>query len=192
MTPLEAVELAKDFGMLTSKEVYGIRFLALIQPENAICLNVGAGTGTSALAFLEARPELSKTFWTIDVNVETPFGGLKNEKNAFEKYKRQTPNQILHDSNTVDYPLYMNMPDVKFDYVFIDGNHARESVLADFYNVYQHCKYGTTIAFHDYGRDNDKTCVGVKPAIDEIVAKTGSSVVLHIDTLYAIMVRAIA
>lgn len=188
MKQLDAIDLCNAFGMLSKKEVYAIRFLALIQPDNALCLNIGAGTGTSSLAFIEARPDLAKSFWTIDINVETPFGGLQNEINSFDKYNHQLPNQILHDSNTVDYPAYMQMKNPTFDYVFIDGNHSYESLNADFNNIYKYVKYGTIVAFHDYDH-KDLNCLLVKKAVDEIVKRTHSTPILHVDYLYAIMIK---
>lgn len=188
MEPLDSIDLCRAFGMLTEKEVLAIRFLASIQPDTALCLNIGAGTGTSSLAFLEERPDLTNNFWTIDLNVETPFGGLQNERNAFDKYERKRPNQILHNSNTVSYPLYMNKVKPVFDYVFIDGDHSYDSVLADFENIYQYCGYGTIVAFHDYDNPDNNTKL-VKKAVDEIVKRTESQPILHIDRLYAIMIK---
>lgn len=189
MEQLEAIELAKAFGLLTAEEVHGIRFLAALIPDGALCMNIGAGTGTSALAFIEARPELAKNFWTIDIEVETPFGGLQNEKNSFAKTRFQLPNHILHDSNTVDYPTYMNIEKPVFDYVFIDGNHSFQSCTNDFYNIFKFCKSGTIVAFHDYGRSYDKNTVMVKPAVDAIIEKTGAEIILHIGTLLAIRLK---
>ena len=180
----EAVRLADAFHYLTKNEVYAIRFFALIQPDNAVCVNIGAGTGTSALAFLEARPDLTYSFWTVDISMEHPHGGLANEQNAFRTAKMSTPNQILHDSNTVDYRVYMNKDNPQIDYLFIDADHSYEGCMADFDNAYPFLKKGSVVGFHDYGSPN---WPDVRIAVKDIMEKTGARKLLHIDTIFGIM-----
>lgn len=182
---LKALELSNAFGFIFKNEVHALRFLASLMPDNALCLNIGAGTGTSTMAFLEARPDLTKTFWSIDIEGGVnPLGGLGNERYALENAGMMVPNQIVHDSHSVDYPLYMNMAHPSFDYVFIDGDHTYEGCMADFDNVHPFCHGGTIVAFHDY---DSVHWHDVHTCVQDIIKKTGARTLLHIDTVYAII-----
>lgn len=119
--------------------------------RNPIVANIGAGSGTSGILFLECRPDLY--LFTIDIeNKDSPFGSLFSERKAFEKYKlldcgRYT--QIIGDSKKVG----LVFPEQFFDLVFVDGDHSYEGCSGDITSWLPRVKKGGFMAFHDYTRD---------------------------------------
>jgi len=95
-----AYDIAKAFGYLTQDEVTGLKKLAKMLPENPVVVNIGAGTGTSAIAVMEDRPDLHMI--TIDISKGGPLGGLENERNAIENHASLDTDgrygQVLADS----------------------------------------------------------------------------------------------
>lgn len=138
-----AKDCGSAFGYLRQSEIYALAALACILPDNPKVVNIGAGTGTSGLAFMQARDDLE--LYTIEINESEPTGGLQNERNAFEKaglLGQKRHHQILGDSRKVKWehgPV---------DMVFIDGDKAYHLDIA----VWRpRIKEGGVIAFHDYG-----------------------------------------
>lgn len=143
----KALEQANAFGYLKTDEVLLLQKYAKEIPEDGICVNIGAGFGTSSLSVLEVRPDLKDTFYTIDVrNDDNPFGGLLNERNAFKKSDMEHGNQIHGDSKEV--------ADVwehgKVDFLIIDGDHTEEGCRGDILKWEQHLRDGAIVFVHDY------------------------------------------
>lgn len=176
----EAHKLSDAFGMLFTEEVDALIEIAHLLPENAVCVNFGAGTGTSALAILEQRPDLAATFTTIDISEGGPYGGLQNEKNAFANANLPV-NHVLLLSSSVE--AGHNWTE-KLDYCFIDGDHSYKGCKSDIEAWLPHMKKGGIIAFHDYERD---VWPDVKIAVDE--AMNGNEVVVHAKTLIAFRIK---
>lgn len=58
-----------------------------------------------------------------------------------------------------------------FDFVFLDGNHSYDAVVADIAAWWPKVKAGGILAGHDYVRNPDKNVVGVIPAVREFMAR---------------------
>jgi len=138
--------LVDTFHFLHESEAELLQKLAELVPENGICVNIGAGVGTSALAVLEKRPDLTDTFFTIDIRSEgNPFGGLENERNAFDKAEMEYPNQIFGDSKEV-----VKGWDDDIDFLIVDGDHSYDGAKADIVEWGKFVKSGGIILVHDY------------------------------------------
>ena len=148
MADPQAYKLADWIGYLTRPEIDLMIILAQSLPANPVVINIGAGVGTSGMAFMEARQDL--TLYTIDVNDhDNPYGGLMNERNAFEwsgflGAKRH--HQIHDDSKKVGKRWRRGAVDC----VFIDGDHTDEGVIGDIENWKPRIKDGGIMIFHDY------------------------------------------
>ena len=81
MSKATAESLCDAFGYLKIAEVAFIKKLTAGLPANPVVVNIGAGSGTSGLAFVEKRDDL--ILYTIDFRASSPLGGLENERNAF-------------------------------------------------------------------------------------------------------------
>lgn len=148
MTEPQAYKLADWIGYLTRPEIDLMMEIARSLPDNPVVVNIGAGAGTSGMTFMESRPDLK--LFTIDVNNhDNPYGGLMNERNAFEWSgfagdKRHT--QIHNDSKKVGKTWRRGAVDC----VFVDGDHTDAGVVGDIEAWKKHVKPGGVMIFHDY------------------------------------------
>lgn len=158
-------ELVDAFGYLFQEEAELLQMHAELIPENGVCVNIGAGAGTSSLAVLEKRPDLTETFYTIDISQSgTPLGSLEGERNAFDKAGLPYPKQIQGDSKGVGNTWGLG----KVDFLIIDGDHSREGIRGDIASWEPHLKKNSIVFVHDYDALNWKE---VKPAVDELMLK---------------------
>lgn len=147
MLTKSAQDLVNAFHYIFQEEAELLQKYAEDIPSSGICVNIGAGTGTSAVCVLEKRPDLTKTFYTVDVNNhDNPFGGLLNERNAFDKYGMKYPNQIHGDSKEIG----KSWKNRKVDFLIIDGDHSVEGISGDILNWEKNLKAGAIIFIHDY------------------------------------------
>ena len=141
---LTANELRDRFGFLRAGEPDLLMQLARRLPEYPVIVNIGAGAGTSALAFLEAR--LDARVITVDVQ-EAGVGSLEGEENALREagcWDDPRYAQVLGDSAQAGASWKEPV-----DMVFVDGDHSYSSVVRDIDAWLPHIKPGGIIAFHD-------------------------------------------
>lgn len=154
--------LAKAFGYLSYPEVLGLKAIGMMLPKGAVCVNLGAGSGTSSLAICEDRDDLIETFHTVDISQGGAYGGLDNETNAFLSADiLKTPIQHLADSvvlsKTWTEPI---------TYLFIDDDHEEGHLREEIENWFPKLAPDCIVAFHDYG---SPVWPGVKSAVDDLV-----------------------
>lgn len=133
---------------LTHDEVDLLHALARSLPKNAHIINIGAGNGTSGLAFMEARDDLRVT--TIDIQLESsPFGCLEGEQAVFKSagfWGDPRHTQIHGDSKDVGKAWDGGTVDL----VFVDGGHQEWEARGDITIWLQHITPGGIMAVHDY------------------------------------------
>lgn len=112
-------------------------------------LEIGSYQGGSALAASQR-----------DCFMTLVDAGLFNKGNIEENLKGKNYRLLIGDSKTVDFY------DRKYDLIFIDGDHSKKGVIADWNNTKNLIKKGCCIAFDDYG--DTKYCPEVKEAVDSI------------------------
>lgn len=169
------MHLSQLWGFLRPVEAMFLLAVARTLPSDARIVNIGAGVGTSGMAFREAVGKDAQ-IWTIDCSQESPIGGLMNERNAFdgEGYGHLYPTQICGDSQNVG--RYWENGDV--DVVFVDGEHSSSAVRGDIEQWTPHLKPGGFIFFHDY---NITMWWEVVNTVDEMLADW--EIVATVDTL---------
>jgi predicted O-methyltransferase YrrM len=157
-----AMGVANSFSYMYQYEVLAMMVMVRSLPDKAVVVNIGVGAGTSALAMLEARPDLAPTTYSIDIrDDDNPYGGLLNERNAFAEHMPGIlPVQIKGDSSEVGR-LWDKGP---IDLLFIDADHTTEGVTKDIEAWYSHVTPGGIIIFHDYDHG---FWPSVKPVADE-------------------------
>lgn len=144
-----AETLAKAFGYLTIKEVRALKTLAAAcKGLKPIAINVGAGSGTSSLAFREGNDALE--IYTVDISPGGPYGGLENERQIFEDAGLRVPHQILSDSGDAAKIWGNGKPSL----IFIDDGHDAADIIRDIESWFPHLRDFGFIAFHDYGSNN--------------------------------------
>lgn len=148
MTIRNADECRTAFKYLLDGEVELLHNLARSLRQGAQIINIGAGAGTSALAFLEARGDLQVT--TVDKQMEpSPLGGLGSEAVVVKEsgYWGQLRYRQIHgDSKEVGQ--YWSEGYV--DLVFIDGDHSYEGCRGDIEAWRPHVRAGGYIVLHDF------------------------------------------
>ena len=151
---LLSYSLARGMGFLKEEEVDFLKSLARDLAPDSIVVIIGSGPGTATLAIAEECPHVH--IFSIDIK---PAPGetihLKEEKLS------HLVTQILGDSKEVGRTW--NEP---IDFLFVDGCHLYESVVADIETWTPHLKDGAIVAFHDYGTEHDMW-LRVKKAVDE-------------------------
>jgi precorrin-6B methylase 2 len=152
MSDLTALELAKAFGYLYENEVHYLKELANMLDMNPTIINIGAGSGTSSLTFLESRTDAKVI--TVDKQKEgSPLGSLEGEMNAINQSKYAGTTRLTHihgDSKLVHHEEY------HYDMVFVDGDHSFEGCTGDIKAWIKHLLDNANtgrvsiMAFHDY------------------------------------------
>jgi predicted O-methyltransferase YrrM len=176
VTTKTSEEWSEAFGFLYPGEVAGLKELARGLPPTPVVVNVGAGVGTSGLAFLESREDL--LLFTVDIEGGiSPTGGLGNERFAFEKADIDPDRYKQLRSDSINMAKVWSYGQV--DLVFIDGEHSHEYVAVEGPLWYKHVKPGGVIAFHDYGAEFWGALV------EAINAMALGEPILQVDTLVA-------
>lgn len=164
---MNAKELAKSlgYGYMTEAEVDCLHRLAALVPANAkaTIINIGAGAGTSGLAFREGN-QLARIV-TIDIHLNSPLGSLQSESNAFRQAGKEPPEQIQSGSIRVGQLWDRG----KVDLVYVDGDHSEEGVRGDIEAWLPHIKPGGYIAFHDYAGEPHHW-PAVQQVVNELIA----------------------
>lgn len=190
-----AETLQDAFRYLFPDEVRALKELAQSLPADPVVVNIGAGSGTSGLAFRESRPDL--ILYTIDIEDQnSPLGSLYSEA------------AVLREAglDSLDYyrPIHGDSKEVArswtaglVDLVFVDGDHTYEGCWGDITGWWPHLRPGGIMAIHDYdkqtvyARPNLPAAIphylhfdGVDAAVRELLLGR-VPLVCHVDTLIA-------
>lgn len=191
-----AKDVRDAFGFLHPGELALLQRLAKELPAKPVVVNIGAGAGTSGLAFVEARPDA--LVFTVDVQDDSsPFGSLEGERNAFRDggllhLLNDSWHQIQGDSKEVGRGwLAAGRPLI--DLLFIDGDHSYAGCAGDILAWLPNVRAGGVVAIHDYDKaSNDPTdhgrrfpYPGVDQAVRELLLNPGLPVAGIVDSLIA-------
>ena len=157
MEKLTAKKLAKAHRMISVGEVEAIQSIKQFLPEDPIIVNIGAGLGTSALAFLEMAPDAWLT--TIDIKQEA----LQREGAALKDAGVDLTRYASVQSDSIRLGKKWKEP---IDVLFVDGRHTYDYVRKEIEVWAPHVKEHGFIFFHDYGKGNP-AWEQVKRAVDE-------------------------
>lgn len=155
MSPHTSKTVQQWLGYLFVEELETLKMLAMGLPDNPVIINIGAGGGTSCLAFKEARPDAYVI--TIDIQAESsPFGCLHGERTVMEGAGYTLGNrwfQIHGDSSRIgrNWQDHLDLglwPKGKVNFVFVDGDHSYEGCKNDIEAWLPHLD--GLIAVHDF------------------------------------------
>lgn len=138
-----------------------LRSIVRSLPDNPICVNIGVGLGTSALAMLEARPDSRVIGIDIEdcpeAHKEIDDAGYMDE----DRYR-------FYKSTSQDLGLTWNEGIV--DFVFVDGGHKYDECYDDAIIWWRVLKTKGFMAFHDY-ESKIQVLESVKRAVDDFSVK---------------------
>lgn len=195
MTKLTALDIQAAHYYLYPAEVPALQALVLSLPENPVVINVGAGFGTSGVAMLECRQDVTLTTFDIE-DGPSPTGSLETERNAMKNAELDHMLgvnwfQVVSDSAVAGDKWDSNAP---VDMVFIDADHSYEACKRDILAWLPKIKSGGIIAIHDYGKSQVRFNMngpipdpfpGVDAAVNELLLWKTFPVVLRIESLIA-------
>ncbi len=142
--------LQAAFRYLFISELAALKQLARSLPPNPVVVNLGAGAGTSSLAFVESRPDLF--LYTIDIQGPShPFGCLEAADNAIKEAGHQLwirHASILGDSKEIG----LNWGGSLADLVFVDANHSYNGCKGDILAWLPNIKPSGIMAVHDFNK----------------------------------------
>lgn len=205
---LTAADVQKSYHYLYPAELPALKLLAASLPSDSLVVNIGAGSGTSGLAFMESRPDLF--LLTIDIeNNDSPLGSLYSEREVMKAagYGGEMGSrwvQLHGDSSTLGrawqqgaltiFPLdiangFLKPPGM----VFIDGDHSYEGCKADIEAFMPLLLPGGILACHDFLKGDlqpdpngphPKNWPGVDSAVQELLIPN-FEIILHVASLVA-------
>lgn len=208
---LTATEVRDSFKYLYPAELPFLKQLVKSLQEDPVVINIGAGAGTSGLAILESRADV--TLITVDItNESSPFGCLEAERDVvtraglghlwgirwFQHHGQSSQFLVSLDGCIESVPC---MPVGYEDWrganmVFVDGEHSYEGCKSDILNSIPLLFPGGVLAVHDYDKGvlkadpngpHPKSWDGVTQAVDEILVPT-YDLVGRVDSLIAFRV----
>lgn len=189
---LTSEEVRNSFKYLYPAELPFLKKLVQSVPAGSVVINIGAGAGTSGLAILEARPDV--TLVTVDItDASSPFGCLEAERDVisragmgyefghrwFQYHGRSVDFlRALQQSTSVrarpsDFELWDGA-----GMIFIDGDHSYEGCKEDIILSLPLIMGGGILAVHDYDKGiitptpdgpHPKVWEGVNQAVDELL-----------------------
>lgn len=192
-------QLRDAFKYLFPDELPALKRYAQMLPDNPVVINIGAGAGTSGLAFMESRPDLILV--TVDTHdADSPFGCLYAERQTMVEAGLGDAGrwrQIHGDSKEVGR-YWMDWPHaLHVDLVFIDGDHSYEGCKGDIDAWVPNLKPGGYLLIHDYNKTEVianmkydpatmpryRAWEGVNQAVDELMDDQRVDFVEVVDTL---------
>ena len=135
---------------------YNIKYLSRfilrfkLRKKELNILELGSYEGLSSVFFLTTLTN-SKII-CVDPYIASEENKDKDFGLVYENFKLNTSqfkNRLIHHKSTSDN-FYKSCKDVKFDLIFIDGNHHYSNVLNDAKNSFKHLKKGGFIIFDDF------------------------------------------
>lgn len=199
-----AESLQQAFCYLFPDEVPALKRLANMLPANPVVINIGAGSGTSGLAFLESRSDLHLV--TIDIQREdSPLGCLVAEEKVLrdaglwsDRVEHLHGNSVFWGSMWLAPDSWGNPVRQPVDMVFIDGDHSYFGCASDILAWLPNLKDGGIIAVHDYqksklfqhdkdyqpGKPHPKDWPGVDEAVNKLLVGI-HKMILQVDSLVA-------
>lgn len=194
-----AADVQRAFHYLFPAELPALKMLAIQLPANPLVINIGAGSGTSGLAFMESRPDLALV--TVDIeNNDSPLGSLYSERHVmraagFGDQHDVRWSQLHMDSKLAGHTWPMS-GERNPNMVFIDGDHSYEGCKGDIEAWLPHIVPGGIIAVHDYLKGDlapdpngphPMPWPGVDSAVNELLVPN-FEMILHVASLIAFKV----
>lgn len=121
----------------------------MVRHSPCVVINVGAGSGTSGLAFLETRDDL--ILHTVDIQDDnSPFGCLYAEREVIKAAGMGDLWGVRWFQHHIDSKALAQQWIEPASIVFVDGDHEYEGATGDILGWLPHIRSGGYMAVHDY------------------------------------------
>jgi predicted O-methyltransferase YrrM len=151
-----ALELAVAFDYLTVREVGCIKTYVQRMPHFSVGVNIGSGAGTSVLAALEERSDI--TLYDIDLN-------LLNASDQYRLAGVEGDGRLIRmEGDSKHLPWTYG----QIHYLFVDGDHSEEGIRGDLHEWVPRVAPGGFILLHDfwpYPSDHPQAGIDWWPAV---------------------------
>lgn len=138
------------------------------QIENCKYFEIGTWRGESVINVAESAKECYTLNLSVQEMIDLNLPKKYAELHGFFSKKKKNITHLFGDSLKFDFKG-LNM---KFDLIFIDGNHTYDFVKSDTVNVFEHLMHDNTIVvWHDYAFHPEKVRAEVYKAILDGVPK---------------------
>lgn len=189
--------LRKAFKYFYPNELVLLKSLPyMVRTSPVVVVNIGAGAGTSGLAFLETRQDL--ILHTVDIqDTNSPFGCLYAEREVVQGAGLGHLFGVRWFQHHMDSKVLARQWQEQCDVCFIDGDHTYEGAVGDILLWLPRIRKGGYMAVHDYHKaglpqteDSPHPLVWdeVDKAVDEyligdydIIAQVESLIVFRVD-----------
>lgn len=148
--------LSKTHGLFAIPEIKALQKVVNGLPPKSIAVVLGAGPGTTTLAILEARDDI--TVYSVDI-IDAKSERDHAKAGGFLRRLHQIKGRSEEVGLTWDRPI---------DLLLVDAWHSYEAVKADNAAWLPHVKNNGIVWYHDYGTSNEMY-LWVKQAVDEDV-----------------------
>jgi cephalosporin hydroxylase len=118
-------------------------------PADGLFLEIGTASGVSAAVIAQARPELTILCVDTFVDKDHPNVAENDPERLSNWHKNRQPNMILWYGNVLQFQRLQ--PRWEPNVILVDGDHSRESVLADLEAANVLLTPGGLVFVHDYG-----------------------------------------
>lgn len=163
MSDTPAHRLAASRRFLTQEDVDDLIDIAVGLPLNANVVDLGAGTGTTAIAMLQTRPDIH--VWTYDISAEAVDWARLNIVGFLDTIALE--HWTGHVSDASRAARFFQSP---VHALLHDASHEEEDVFENVYEWYEKLVTGAMIWVHDYlpMPGAEETYPGVKTAVDRL------------------------
>ncbi len=129
--------IAKNAGITFKRQKLLFRLISYFNPENILELGTSLGLGTSAMAFTNP----SNNIKTVEGCPNTS----KIAQHIFDEFNLKNIN--LHTETFEGF--FSKNPSDKYDFIYVDGNHNKESTLQYFKILLERINNNSVIIFDD-------------------------------------------
>lgn len=151
-------------------------------PQNGICAEIGVAYGDFSRKIIDivnpqmfyaidCYPENISGIWPGDKKLEETNYSLYDYYN--ERFSTEISNGTVKMLKGWSWDVMSGFPDDYFDFIYLDADHALESVKRDIEQIGKKIKNGGIVQFNDYTYQAN---YGVVPAVNEFVFRTCSDV----------------
>lgn len=164
---MDAARWVRDaYGYMQTPELDALESVIESLDDNSIAINIGAGFGTSGLAFIQ-NPKIVQLYTVelFEYMKDSGLGSLEFERGSFARFGYDKDPRYMQ-INMDSIQCGKAWPYGKVDMIFLDGDHTRDHCHKDIEVWLPHIKQGGIFAFHDYHEPN---WMGVTESIDELL-----------------------